>query len=42
MTCASPEKILFNDLNDADKEHWMKARQSQPAAGWEGTTTYCG
>jgi len=42
MACASPEKLLFNDLTDADRDHWMKALQPQPAAGWGGAVTYCG
>ncbi|MCJ1402764.1 hypothetical protein MMC11_005985 [Xylographa trunciseda] len=42
MTCAMPEKILFNDLDDADREKWTKALKPQPAEGWDGTVTYCG
>lgn len=33
MTCATPDKILFNGLENASRETWMKALQSQPAAG---------
>jgi len=42
LTCAMPEKILFNDLDDADKEKWTKALKPQPSRDWDGTITYCG
>lgn len=33
MTCATPEKVFFNDLEDASRETWKNALQSQSAAG---------
>ncbi|ESZ98066.1 hypothetical protein SBOR_1597 [Sclerotinia borealis F-4128] len=42
MYCATPEKLLFNDLSENDVEKWKKALKSQPASGWDGTITYAG
>ena len=43
LYCTTPEKLLFDDLDDdAAKEKWMKTLRPQPAEGWDGTVTYCG
>lgn len=42
MTCATPEKILFSDLNEAEATKWVGELKPQPGAGWDDTVTYCG
>ena len=42
MHCQTPEKILFNDLEDRRAKAWVKDLQSQPASDWDDTITYCG
>ncbi|KAA8568756.1 hypothetical protein EYC84_007750 [Monilinia fructicola] len=42
MYCATPEKLLFNDLSEKYVEKWKKVLKSQPAFGWDGTITYAG
>ena len=37
-----PDKLLFNDLNDEDKEKWLKALSPQPAEDWDDVITYAG
>lgn len=42
MHCITPEKTLFNDLDDAATQKWTEALKPQPAEGWDDTITYCG
>lgn len=42
MHCLTPEKLLFNDLDDETAKTWVKKLQSHPASGWDDTITYCG
>ena len=42
MYCKTLEKFLFGDLSTTEVEKWTKEPQTQPAAGWGGTVTYCG
>lgn len=38
----SPAETMFHDLEEGEKEKWMKGMKCQPSEGWDGTTTYCG
>ena len=42
MHCITPDKLLFNDLDDAATQTWVKVLKPQPAEGWADTVTYCG
>lgn len=42
MTCATPEKLLFSDLTEAEAAKWTAALKPQPSAAWDGTITYAG
>ena len=42
MHCMTPEKILFNDLDDEVAQIWVKKLRTQPATNWDDTVTYCG
>ena len=42
MHCVTPEKLLFNDLDDGTAKIWVEKMQSQPASDWDETVTYCG
>ena len=42
MHCKTPEKMLFNDLDNETAKTWMEKLQSQPATDWDNTITYCG
>ena len=42
MNCLTPEKLLFSDLDDTIAASWTKKLQTQPAADWDDTVTYCG
>jgi len=41
FTCMTPEKLLFNDLDEPEKDKWIKALRTQPAEGWDDMVTYC-
>jgi len=41
FTCATPEKLLFNDLDEAEAGRWIQALKTQPT-DWDDTVTYCG
>jgi len=42
MNCATPEKLLFNDMSEEDAATWAKVLKPQPATGWDGTVSYAG
>ena len=42
MHCLTPSSLLFNDLDEASTEAWLKTLRSQPAEGWDDVITYCG
>ena len=42
MHCLTPEKLLFNDLDEKTAKAWVEKLQSQPASDWDDTVTYCG
>lgn len=42
LHCLTPEKLLFNDLDDETAKTWVKKLQSQPASDWDDAITYCG
>lgn len=42
MFCVSPEKLLFNDLSDAEAAKWVQKLSCQPASGWDDIIDYAG
>ena len=42
MFCASPEKLLFNDLSAEDAMEWTRTLSCQPSSGWDGAIDYVG
>ena len=42
LFCKEPERLLFNDLGDEDKEEWLTALAPQPARDWDDVITYAG
>lgn len=38
----TPEKLLFNDLDEENTKAWVEKLKSQPASDWDDTVTYCG
>lgn len=42
MHCVTPDKVLFNDLDEEVAQTWVKKLQTQPAADWDDTVTYGG
>jgi len=42
MRCLTPDRVLFNDLDEAAAQTWAKKLHTQPAADWDDVVTYCG
>ena len=42
MYPVSPAGTMFHDLDEGEREKWMKELKCQPSEGWDGTTKYCG
>ena len=42
MYCATPEKLLFNDLSPEEVSKWAKKLSYQPSSGWDDVVDYAG
>ena len=42
MFCATPEKLLFNDLSAQETSEWVKKLSCQPSRDWDDVVNYVG